>query len=94
VHAHLYYRALSDLDCRLVDPRDRDRIPLLMSVTVTLGPAISLGRPTELFRVGVWAENELVRYYDIAPDGRFLFARLKEPPKPEPPITRLHLVHD
>jgi hypothetical protein len=60
---------------------------------VTLGATIALGRPTELFRVGEWSD-ELVRNYDLAPDGRFLLVRLRERPKPEPPITRLHLVHN
>jgi len=91
---HLFYRAASDLDYRLVDPRDRDHVPPLMSVRVIVGATISLGRPTELFRGVYWGDNG-VRDYDIAPDGRrFLFARLKERPTPEPPITRLNLVHN
>jgi hypothetical protein len=37
----------------------------------------------------------LVRNYDIAPDGsHFLLGRLRERPKQEPPIIRLHLVHN
>ena len=68
----------------------------VMSVKVTHGETITLGRPRALFRDSFDSFNTAFGY-DVTPDGRgFLFARTKEgvtPLSPEP-VTRLHLVHN
>ena len=47
------------------------------SVTIS-GRAVNVGRPVELFE-GRYASFLPVRHFDVAPDGRFLLRKLREP---------------
>jgi len=68
----------------------------IMSVAVTRGEAVALGRSRVLF-ADSFGEYGAAPGFDVTPDGRrFLFARTKEGAAPQSPapITRVHLVHN
>jgi serine/threonine-protein kinase len=47
----------------------------MMAVPVELEPGLRVGRPTKLFDTGRPPPNITGRPYDVAPDGRFIFAK-------------------
>jgi len=76
-------------------PPSADGRHSMMAVAVRPGAELSRGRPAALFRLpDRFVSLSPVRSYDLHPDGRhFVMGRYVEG-EPEPPITRLELVHN
>jgi serine/threonine-protein kinase len=68
-----------------------DGVITMMAVPVSVSPTFSAGAPRVLFR-GRYASTPTTRFYDVAPDGRFLMMREAERPPIKP--TQMILVQN